>query len=496
LFDLKKIIAANQTKKTDSHTIKKEGISSLQLMERASLAFVSAVENNINKNQKIVVICGIGNNGGDGFAITRILQAKGFLTEAILIKTGNNLSLDCNNNFNKLTKVTIVDSEDNLLDFKKFDIIIDAIFGSGLTRKVEGLAAKTIKNINAAKKYVFSVDIPSGLYCDKLFDSDFIIKSDFTISFQRPKLSFFFQESNQYIKDWKVINIDLDEDFIQKLPTNNFVLDSTISKSVKRREKHSHKGTYGHSLIIAGSYGKIGAAVLASQACLKAGAGLLTTYIPNCGYDILQISTPEAMCLTDKKKTYISKLPDISSYNSIGIGPGIGKKTATKEVLKQLFKFAKVPLVIDADALNIISENRELLNILPKNSILTPHPKEFERLVGKWKTTIECFEKQKQFAKEHECIVVLKGANTCICNTEGTLFFNTSGNPGIATGGSGDALTGIITGLLAQGYTPIKAALIGVYFHGKAGDDVAKQKGENALIASDIINYLKIESTE
>ncbi|ARV13931.1 NAD(P)H-hydrate dehydratase [Polaribacter sp. SA4-12] len=494
MFDLKKIISANQTRKTDNNTIKKECISSLELMERASIAFVNAIENSIYKDQKIAVVCGIGNNGGDGFAITRILQAKGYFAKAILIKTTKNLSNDCKTNFNKLAEVTIIETKDDLFDFKKFDIIIDALFGSGLTRKIEGLAANTIKNTNAAKKYVFSVDIPSGLYCDKLPDSDFIVKSNITISFQRPKLSFFFKESNQYIKDWKVINIGLDEDFIQELPTNHFVLDGTISKIVKKREKHSHKGTFGHSLIIAGSYGKIGAAVLASQACLKSGTGLLTTYIPNCGYDILQFSTPEAMCLTDKKKTYISKLPDISSYNSIGIGPGIGKNNSTKGVLKQLFESTKVPLVIDADALNIISENRELMKLLPKNSILTPHPKEFERLVGKWKTTIECFEKQKQFAKEHKCIVILKGANTCICNSEGVLFFNTSGNSGMATGGSGDVLTGIITGLLAQGYTSIKASLIGVYFHGKAGDDANKQKGENALIASDIINYLKIET--
>ncbi|MCL7763475.1 NAD(P)H-hydrate dehydratase [Polaribacter sp. Z014] len=494
MLGLKKIILAKQTKETDTHTINQEGISSLDLMERASVAFVCAIENNICKNQKIAVVCGIGNNGGDGFAIARILQAKGYYVETVLIKINNNLSLDCKTNFNKLTKVTIIASEDDVFDFSKFDIIIDAIFGSGLSRKVEGLAAKFIQYINDAKKHVISVDIPSGLYCDKLPDSNFIVKSDLTISFQRPKRSFFFQESNQYIKDCKVIDIGLDENFIQQQPTNIFVLDSAITKSVKKREKHAHKGTFGHSLIIAGSYGKIGAAVLASKACLKAGTGLLTTYIPKCGYEILQISTPEAMCLTDKKKTYISKLPDISSYNSIGIGPGLGKNTLTKEVLKQLFKSIKVPLVLDADALNIISENRELIDNIPKNSILTPHPKEFKRLVGPWKTTEECFKKQKHFAKEHKCIVVLKGANTCVCNLEGTLFFNTSGNPGMATGGSGDVLTGIITGLLAQGYLPLKAALIGVYFHGKAGDDATKQKGENALIASDIINYLKIEN--
>jgi NAD(P)H-hydrate epimerase len=278
---------------------------------------------------------------------------------------------------------------------------------------------------------------------------------------------------------------------------DTYLLDNAIAKIVKTREKHSHKGTYGHSLIIAGSYGKIGAAVLASQACLRAGAGLLTTYIPKCGYEIVQISIPEAMCLTDENEHYISKLPDTTLYSSIGIGPGIGKnpvtKTVTKTVIKQLFTSIKKPIVIDADALNILSENNKLLEILPKNSILTPHRKEFERLVGKCKTLTECFEKQKQFAKKHTCIVVLKEANTCICNQEGKLFFNTSGNPGMATAGSGDVLTGIITGLLAQNYQPLEAALIGVYFHGKAGNEALQFKSESSLIASDIIDALKIE---
>lgn len=495
MFYLKKIITANQAKETDRYTLKKEFVSSLELMERASLAFVTAIANTLDSAQKIVVVCGIGNNGGDGLAIARILRSRGYIVEAILLKTGNTLSPDCLVNFNKLTEVSVLAPEDPLPNFKYYDLLIDAIFGSGLTREIKGFPATVIEKINSDKIKVLSVDIPSGLYFDQLPDSKAIVNSDLTISFQRPKLAFFFQESHPYIKQWKVVDIGLDENFIQALPTNEFVLDKRISKRVKTRNKHAHKGTLGHSLLIAGSYGKIGAAVLASKACLRAGAGLLTTYIPNCGYQILQTAVPEAICLTDKKKKYLSRVPNISPYAAIGIGPGIGKNSATKEFLAALFSATKVPLVIDADALNLIAEHRELLKTLPKNAILTPHPKEFERLVGKWNTTIECFQKQKQFAKKHQCIVLLKGANTCICNPEGMLFFNTSGNPGMATGGSGDVLTGIITGLLAQGYSCIEASLIGVYFHGQAGDKAAREKGENALISSDIIKYLKIENS-
>jgi hydroxyethylthiazole kinase-like uncharacterized protein yjeF len=493
LFALNKIISTKQTKEADAFTIDKQNISSIELMEKASLAFVKAIESELKKKQRIAVVCGTGNNGGDGFAIARILKSKGYGVDAFLINISDKLSQDCEENYKKLKDVLIV--EDNTqIDFSNYDIILDAIFGAGLSREIIGIAAKIIVEINKATATVFSVDIPSGLYCDKISNSQTIVKADVTITFQRPKKSFFFLESQHYLREWKVVNINLDDHFIQNQKSQHFVLDKKIAKLVKKREKYSHKGTYGHSLIIAGSYGKIGAAVLSSKGCLKAGSGLVTVNSPKCGYQILQSTIPEAMCLVDKNEEYISQLVAISPFNAIGIGPGIGKNRKTKEVLKTLLSTYKKPIVIDADALNILSENQEMLELIPKNSILTPHPKEFERLVGKWKTTPERQQKQLDFASKYNCIIVLKDANTCISDSNGNLFFNTSGNPGMATGGSGDVLTGIITGLLAQQYQPLQAALIGVYFHGKAGYKAAKKKGQLALSASDIVDCLRIEN--
>lgn len=279
----------------------------------------------------------------------------------------------------------------------------------------------------------------------------------------------------------------------QEIKVPHFVLDSHVAQLVKLRDTDSHKGNYGHALIIAGSHGKIGAAILASKSCLRSGVGLLTSHVPHCGYYPMQTSVPEGMCLSDAHERFVTKLPEIIKYDAIGVGPGLGKEAETTALLKSLLKLAKHPIVLDADAINILSENKDELINLPKNSILTPHIKEFQRLVGAWDTLEERFEKQLQFANRYDCIVVLKDAKTCICSPNGQLFINTTGNAGMATGGSGDVLTGIVTGLAAQGYQPLHAAIIGVYFHGKAGDQAALNKGMSALIASDIIENLRIE---
>jgi len=278
-----------------------------------------------------------------------------------------------------------------------------------------------------------------------------------------------------------------------KVNLSHSILDEGIRHLVKIRERNSNKGNYGHVMIIAGSHGKMGAAVLASKSCLRSGVGLLTSYIPKCGYTVLQTSVPEAMCLTDKNENWLSELPKKLPYHAIGIGPGIGTEKETQACLQSLLVLENNPMVIDADALNLIAENPAMLKDIPKDAILTPHIREFERLVGNWNTLEERFEKQKKFAEKYQCILVLKDAETCICSPLGDIYINTIGNAGMATGGSGDVLTGIITGLLGQGYLPLHAALIGVYFHAKAGDAAAEIKGKNALIASDIIEHLKIE---
>jgi NAD(P)H-hydrate epimerase len=270
-------------------------------------------------------------------------------------------------------------------------------------------------------------------------------------------------------------------------------LGDDTTELLNSREKFSHKGKFGRALMMAGSYGMMGAAVLSSRACLRSGAGLLTTYVPKCGYEILQTSVPEAMCLTDQHEGHLTTIPDVSIFDSIGIGPGLGKNEETKQVIHALFKQPELSLVIDADALNLIAEDDFLKQNIPDNTILTPHPLEFKRLVGDWKDSREKLKKQMEFSKKNNCVVVLKGAHTSVSCSDGNVYFNLTGNPGMATAGSGDVLTGIITGLRAQGYSAIEAAVIGVHFHGKAGDMAKKELGENGMIASDLITHLRIE---
>jgi ADP-dependent NAD(P)H-hydrate dehydratase / NAD(P)H-hydrate epimerase len=298
-------------------------------------------------------------------------------------------------------------------------------------------------------------------------------------------------ENEKFVCDWSVAEIGLDKPFIESATTPyKFLIDDVINKKIRKRPRFSHKGTFGHALILAGSYGKMGAAVLCAKACLKTGVGLLTVQIPKCGYEIMQISIPEAMCLPDDSERVMATLPSVVEYNAIGIGPSISKEQPTQVLLESLIKELKNPLVIDADALNLLSENKQLLDILPPDSILTPHPKEFERLAGPAENSLIRLNLLKEFCIKYKCITVLKGANTAICDSTGQIYFNSTGNPGMATGGSGDVLTGIITSLIAQGYSSLDAAIVGVYLHGFAGDCAAKEKSFESLTATDIIDNI------
>jgi len=490
--DLKKILNAEQIRNVDNHTISNKPIPSIDLMEYASNCFVNSIWDKQFITKKIAVVCGTGNNGGDGLAISRLLKEKKVSVKTYFLNISSKISKDCQLNLTKLGSVEELTNSDPIPNFSKYDLIIDAIFGTGLSKPVGGYYTRIIDSINSQECSIYSVDIPSGMYCDKISDSKHIINADLTVSFQRPKLSFFLPESGAHIKKWRIIDIGLDEEYIQNMDSNKFIIDERIRKHIKTRNRQSHKGNYGRALIIAGSIGKIGAAVLAAKACLRSGVGLLTTHTPKCGYEIMQKSIPESMCSIDKAECYISESPEITNYNAIGIGPGLDQKKDTKEMLEKLFNKAKKgTLVLDADAINIIAKHKELISLIPKNSILTPHIKEFERLVGKCKNSIERFEKQIEFSKTNKCIIVLKNAFTTISTPMGDIFFNTSGNAGMATAGSGDVLTGIITSLLAQKYDPAIAAALGVYCHGHAGDVAAKEKGELGLIASDIIDHLK-----
>jgi NAD(P)H-hydrate epimerase len=371
-------------------------------------------------------------------------------------------------------------------------IIIDALFGSGLSKPVTGIMEEVINCINSMKGIVVAIDIPSGLFADIPAEKGaVIVHSDYTLSFQMPKLAFLFSENEIFTGEWQVLPIGLNEDFIAHEPCNQYLVTrEALIPLRKLRSRFAHKGTFGHALLISGSYGKMGAAVLASESCLRSGTGLLTTHIPQCGYSILQTAVPEAMVSLDRNDKSCSQLPDLSAYSAIGIGPGIGKSEETTSVLKLLLQEAKVPLVMDADALNILSENKTWLAFIPGGSVLTPHPKEFERLAGTWKNSFEMIRILKEFTLKYQVYVILKGAYTAISTPGGSIFFNPTGNPGMATGGSGDVLTGIILGLLAQRYSSVDACLLGVYLHGLAGDLAAAEYGFEAMLAGDITRNL------
>jgi NAD(P)H-hydrate epimerase len=320
-----------------------------------------------------------------------------------------------------------------------------------------------------------------------------ILKADYTLSFQFPKLAFMFPEYDAFVGKWEVLDIKLHKDFIDNVETLNFFTTEDVVKPIiRKRTKFSHKGTYGHALLVAGSSGKTGAALLAAEACMRTGVGLLTTHLPKDALLPMQVYLPEAMTSIDKSSTHCSEINDILPYTAIGVGPGIGKNEETVTLLKKIIQEATQPLVLDADALNIIADNPTWLSFLPDNTILTPHPKEFDRMFGMTNNSYERLELQRKMSVVHNIIIVHKGAHTAITFPNGTCFFNSTGNPGMATAGSGDVLTGIILSLLAQRYTPQEAALLGVYLHGKAGDMAAEKLGMESMIARDIIGNLEL----
>lgn len=489
-----KILSAAQTKALDAYTISNEPISSIDLMERASASFVEWFMLQFSRDQPILLFCGTGNNGGDGLAIGRMLHEKKYKVEVFVVSYSTNPSADFTTNYERLQPLLPINTIHSPADIPLLaenHLLIDAIFGSGLNRPAEGIAAAVIEVINKSKAIKVAVDIPSGLYVDTYSDSPHIVEADYTVSFQLPKLSFLLPQNFKYVGEWHLTEIGLHPEGIQQAQTNFYYIDEAlINRLIKKRSKYDHKGSFGHALLIAGSYGKMGAAQLTVKACLTTGVGLLTCYVPRCGYEIMQISVPEAMTLTDPDEKVISEIPALEKFTTIGIGPGLGTEEATIKAMDTLLHEYQSPVVIDADGLNIVAKNKQLLNQLPAGSILTPHPKEFERLAGETANEYQRLEVLQKFAKEYQVVVVLKGAHSAIATPSGEVYFNSTGNPGMATGGTGDVLTGIITSLLAQKYTSEEAAIVGVYFHGLAGDYAAEDNGFNALTASHIISYL------
>lgn len=494
-----KIFNASQIKKIDECTVVNQGISSIDLMERASLAVYNLLLEKLDPQLPVFVFAGSGNNGGDALAIARMLLLNHFHLQIYLINVDDKLSPDCAVNKERLEHLRPVNQireEKDIPVIPDNYSIIDGLFGSGLNRPLVGIYNELVKRINKSNNKVYSIDMPSGLFIEDNSNNnaDSIIKAEEVITFQCPKLSLLLPDNNKYLKRMTVVDIGLCNKCIGETFSHyEYLEEKDISSLLIPRQLFSNKGDFGRAIIIAGSYGKIGAAVLAAKACLRSGVGLLTMHIPRCGVEIMQTSVPEAMVDADVTFEYVTNINDIADIEkyTIGIGPGIGKELLTCDCLHALFEEYRKPIVIDADALNLISENEFLKEKIPPKSILTPHPVEFERLVGKsYDSSYKRLQSAREFAQEYDVYIVLKGAHTAIITPEKHVYFNSTGNPGMATGGSGDVLTGIITSLLAQKYTPLDAALVGVYLHGLAADLGTEQFSERSLLPSDIIESL------
>lgn len=492
---MQKILSPIQIFEADKQTIKKQQITSTDLMERAGHKCFQWIHNRLQGNPlPIKIFCGIGNNGGDGLVVARLLKNHGYQVETYIVNFSKNRSNDFLINYERLKEYgfwpKMIHKKTDLPQISENDMVIDAIFGIGLNRTPKGIALETIQHINQSNAYILSIDMPSGLFANQpIIQQDSVINAFQTLTFESPKLAFYLPENEAYSVNTEIISIGLDEAFIQKQKSTFFVVNKQdILQRYKIRSKFSHKGNFGHALLIGGSFGKIGSVILASKSALKIGAGLVSAYLPKCGYPIIQTAIPEVMAEVDNEKE-IEFFNFKTKATAIGIGVGLGTSSKTQKGFYSFLKSNKLPLILDADALNILSLNKEWLTLLPENSILTPHPKELERFIGKWKNDYDKIERVKKFCKKHKVILVLKGHFTAIFNQE-NVYFNTTGNPALATAGSGDVLTGMITGLLAQNYTAFDSCLIATYLHGSTADIALKEHTYETFTASDIIHYL------
>lgn len=491
-----KILKSTQVKEVDSYTIENEPILSINLMERAARQCAQWIMSHFDRTLPVNIFVGPGNNGGDGLAVARQLADNDYTVKVFLIKISEKLSQDAEINFIRLkeqkrVEIATIEKGGKLPDIPENQLVIDGLFGSGLNRPLEGFPAKVVKQLNQLNAIRIAIDIPSGLFGEDNSSNDYnsIFRADYTLTFQFPGMSFFFPENEDYVGKWYVLDIGLSKSKIDKIDSPYYLIEKEdVRRNIKDRKRFAHKGHFGHVLMICGGYGKMGAAVLASKAALRTGSGLVTAHVPKLGYSIMQTAAPEVMMSIDDSDTVFSKIPEIDNYTAVGTGPGLGLNEQTKEALKSLLENSDRPVVLDADALNITSENPELLKYIPANSILTPHPKEFERLAGAVNDHYSRIQLQMEFAQNHKVCVVLKGGNTTIATPAGTCYFNTTGDAGMATAGSGDVLTGMIASLLGQGYSPEMASIIGVFLHGLSGNIASKDFAMEAVTATDIIN--------
>lgn len=492
------ILSAEQIRAWDEYTMQHEPIASIDLMERAAASCLSWLEKTGYLGHSFSIYCGKGNNGGDGLALARMLSSLECAVTVHILEFGHIGTEDFQANLALLhqtpVEVRFVQNEESFHPIPAGDILIDALFGSGLNRKLEGVTAALVEHLNKSGNEIIAIDIPSGLFVSKSSKGNTVVRAAHTLSFQVYKPAFLMPENEGWVGEVHILDIGLHPGFLQKTNSGLELLDQEIIGAIyKPRNSFAHKGNFGHALLVTGGYGKIGASVLSGRACLRTGAGLVTILVPGCGYDIIQSTIPEAMVLTDEDERIHTQLPPeatLDKYSVVGVGPGLGQDPRTVAFLWELLRQFRKPMVVDADALNILGANPQMMELLPPYSILTPHPKEFERLFGASADDYARLDKAQEMAKKHQCIIVLKGHYTFIAMPGGKGYFNSTGNAGMAKGGSGDSLTGILTALLGQTYSPGEAALLGVYLHGLAGDLAAAADSQESMLPSDLTNHL------
>ena len=495
-----KIFNSAQIHELDKYTIEHEPISSIDLMERAAKALTRAITEKWTNRTPVVVFAGPGNNGGDALAVARLLTEQNYHVSVYLFNVHSHLSPDCEANKKRLIDGKRVKNFTEVslnFDTPKLDadtLVVDGLFGSGLNKPLAGGFASLVKFINQSPAKVVSIDIPSGLMTeDNTYNiRNNIIKADLTLTLQQKKLSMMLADNQQYIGELRVLDIRLSHEFINSTAAQYTILEESDVRALLRpRNDFAHKGSMGNALLIAGSYGMAGAAILATRACLRSGAGKVTVHTPKANNAIMQISVPEAVMQTDHEETFFSEAVDTEDFDAVGIGPGLGQHENTAIAMITQIRRTTCPMVLDADALNILANHRAWMQQMPTEMILTPHPKEFDRLEGTpGNGCYERLSKARDMAEHLQAYIILKGHYSALCSPDGHITFNPTGNSGMATAGSGDVLTGIITGLLARGYKQKDAAILGMYLHGLAGDIAAKEMGKESLVASDIIAHL------
>ena len=494
-----KIFSSTQIHELDKYTIDHEPIKSIDLMERAASRIVAEIRHLCTAYNTIVVFAGPGNNGGDALAVARILASEGLKVKAWLFNTTGRLSADCKTNRDRLTGMKELDSFTMVID--EFDpptldastLVIDGLFGVGLNKPLTGGYASLVKYINASPSKVVSIDMPSGLMSEsnEYNVRSNIIRADVTVTIQQPKLSFLFAENQQFIGELKVVDINISKEGMAQVDAHVTILEEDdVRCRMRQRDDFAHKGTMGHALIIAGSRGMAGAAMLATKACLRSGVGKVTVHTPAANIIPLQIGVPEAILDIDPDNCFFTEAVSTDRFQAMGIGPGLGNNENSAITMIGQLRRAQCPIVIDADAINILATHKAWMQQLPAGCILTPHIGEFERLEGASSDSYDRLSKAIILADRQQAYIVLKGHNTAIVTPGGRIMFCPTGNSGMATAGSGDVLTGVITALLARGYAQADACLVGTYLHGLAGDIAAKKFGKESLIASDIIDAL------